>query len=106
MVSDINKLYDLSNFYIRAFRRNKNTYIPLEFQDFLEKEVGWLPSFKPFFESFNLYGIHELGSNKDAHIEGLNFRILQDRSTILLNLIRIFMQEHKMFLYNGVIFQI
>jgi len=106
MVSDINRIYDLSNFYIRSFRRNKNAYIHAEFEDFLYNEVASLPSFEPFLESQNLYAIHGWGNNKDAHIEGLNLRILQDRSAILLNLIRIFMQEHKMFLHNGVIFQI
>jgi len=102
MVSDMNKVLDLYNFYIRVYSnidRVESIYEPIS-NFFYNAGV-----YSSKQSDYNFYNFFEY-KHHDAHIEGLNFRILQDRSTILLNLIRIFMQENRMFLYNGVIFQI
>jgi hypothetical protein len=41
-------------------------------------------------------GFHE--NHRDSNIDGLNFRILRDRSVILFNLIKVFMEENGMFI--------
>ena len=100
MANDIFRGLDFYNFYMRVYSnidRAESIYEPMS--NFLCNEVCYSKE-----RGLNNFDFFEY-KHHDSHIEGLNLRTLQDRSTILLNLIRIFMQENKMFLHNGVIFQ-
>ena len=83
---------DWKNFYLAYYREDSNIYGHAG--DFIDNEPG---SHKCFI---NCYRGH-----RDASIEGLNFRLSPSKSTILFNLIRIFMEQNNLFVDNGWIYQ-
>jgi len=92
MVEDIKIVTDLSYFYVFYYRE-------------MDRPIyDYLIEFLSFTHNFNCnVGCYK--GHPDANVEGLNFRTLRDRSTILLNLIIVFMVENKIFVEGGLILQ-
>ena len=97
--SDVEKNYHQSQilFIFNEKANDEDNFWWSPFVDLIQSKPIW-----PINSSnlFNVYRYHH-----HQYVEGLNFRLSPSKSTILFNLIRIFMEQNNLFVDNGWIYQ-